>query len=300
MDWSGRSRRQGKRGSIDAKLPAIFARLHIDPGEWRLAMQTGGQTGPHEHLKISKDVPGQNLRWMSLKSIDGGAELPLARFDGCPRRDRQWMSHDLLLTAAPVASAILATLPRRSRSKYCVVAPPPLVSARTPIDSSTERRSEICAPQRALRAHTTCNPHARQRTPWTLKDRDRWVSYGERLRSRRALRRRSPALAPRPAKIANGYLSRGGRGLRSIWPSRAPQAIEKASSSLIQQWTGDPNLPQVRFDGGPRILFSRIPASLLMPIRVRSSTRAASRHVTIIRYPKCRLERTDRCLPQYF
>jgi REP element-mobilizing transposase RayT len=65
VDWSGRSRRQGKRGSIDAKLPAIFARLHIDPEEWRLAMQTGGQTfgravGRIERLRLHAQALGQS------------------------------------------------------------------------------------------------------------------------------------------------------------------------------------------------------------------------------------------------
>jgi hypothetical protein len=35
VDWTGRQVREDKRGAIDARLPPIMIRLHIDPDAWR-------------------------------------------------------------------------------------------------------------------------------------------------------------------------------------------------------------------------------------------------------------------------
>ncbi len=35
VDWTGRQFREGKRGAINAELPAILERLSIDPNQWR-------------------------------------------------------------------------------------------------------------------------------------------------------------------------------------------------------------------------------------------------------------------------
>ena len=65
VDWSGRRRRQGKRGSIDAQLPTIFVRLNIDADAWRLAMQSGGKVfgralGKIDRLRLHARTLGQS------------------------------------------------------------------------------------------------------------------------------------------------------------------------------------------------------------------------------------------------
>jgi REP element-mobilizing transposase RayT len=65
VDWSGRSRRQGKRGSMDADLPAIFVRLNIDADAWQLAMQSGGNMfgralGKVDRLRLHAKALGQS------------------------------------------------------------------------------------------------------------------------------------------------------------------------------------------------------------------------------------------------
>ena len=65
VDWSGRTRRPGKRGSIDAQLPAIFVRLNIDANAWRLAMQSGRNVfgralGKIDRLRLHAKTLGQS------------------------------------------------------------------------------------------------------------------------------------------------------------------------------------------------------------------------------------------------
>lgn len=42
IDWTGRTIRTDKRGSIDDRLPPIMQRLNIDAEAWRLAMRPRG------------------------------------------------------------------------------------------------------------------------------------------------------------------------------------------------------------------------------------------------------------------
>lgn len=42
LDWTGRARRPGKRGTIDERLPAIMQPLNIDAEAWVRAMQPNG------------------------------------------------------------------------------------------------------------------------------------------------------------------------------------------------------------------------------------------------------------------
>jgi hypothetical protein len=42
IDWTGRARRNSKRGAIDAKQPGIMQRVNLDADAWCLAMQPRG------------------------------------------------------------------------------------------------------------------------------------------------------------------------------------------------------------------------------------------------------------------
>ena len=42
LEWSGRCRRAGKRGTVDQDLPPILARMKIDPDAWQRTMRQGG------------------------------------------------------------------------------------------------------------------------------------------------------------------------------------------------------------------------------------------------------------------
>ena len=65
VDWTGRSIRDDKSGTIDPKLPPIAARLRIDPIAWRTAMQPRGNVfgralGQLDHLRLHAKALGQS------------------------------------------------------------------------------------------------------------------------------------------------------------------------------------------------------------------------------------------------
>lgn len=64
VDWTGRIRREGKHGVIDAKLPSIMHRLNVDPEAWRLAMRPRGNVfgralGRLDRLRLHARTLGQ-------------------------------------------------------------------------------------------------------------------------------------------------------------------------------------------------------------------------------------------------
>ncbi|MGH8179202.1 MAG: hypothetical protein ACREV5_23330 [Steroidobacter sp.] len=65
VDWTGRARREDKPGAIDAHLPPIMQRLHLDPDAWRLAMRPHGNVfgralGRLDHLRLHARTLGQS------------------------------------------------------------------------------------------------------------------------------------------------------------------------------------------------------------------------------------------------
>ena len=67
VDWTGRVRRDDKRGAIDNTLPPILKRLNIDPEAWQAAMQPRGNVfgralGKLDHLRLHANTLGQ--RWV--------------------------------------------------------------------------------------------------------------------------------------------------------------------------------------------------------------------------------------------
>jgi hypothetical protein len=65
VDWTGRARREDKRGAIDAQLPAIMYRLNLNTDAWRLAMQPRGNVfgralGQLDHLRLHARTLGQS------------------------------------------------------------------------------------------------------------------------------------------------------------------------------------------------------------------------------------------------
>ena len=64
VDWSGRTVAPNKSGSIDAELPTILQRLHIDPEAWQVAMRPSGNVfgraiGQLDHLRLHAKALGQ-------------------------------------------------------------------------------------------------------------------------------------------------------------------------------------------------------------------------------------------------
>jgi hypothetical protein len=64
VDWTGRIRREDKRGAIDARLPSIMHRLNVDPEAWRLAMRPRGNVfgralGRLDRLRLHARTLGQ-------------------------------------------------------------------------------------------------------------------------------------------------------------------------------------------------------------------------------------------------
>lgn len=67
VDWTGRVRREDKRGAIDNSLPPILKRLNIDSQAWQAAMQPrdnvfGRALGKLDHLRLHASTLGQ--RWV--------------------------------------------------------------------------------------------------------------------------------------------------------------------------------------------------------------------------------------------
>jgi hypothetical protein len=67
VDWTGRARREDKRGAIDKALPPILERLNIDSQAWQAAMQPRGNIfgralGKLDHLRLHANTFGQ--RWV--------------------------------------------------------------------------------------------------------------------------------------------------------------------------------------------------------------------------------------------
>jgi hypothetical protein len=67
VDWTGRVRREDKRGAIDKALPPILERLSIDSQAWQAAMQSRGNVfgralGKLDHLRLHTNTLGQ--RWI--------------------------------------------------------------------------------------------------------------------------------------------------------------------------------------------------------------------------------------------
>jgi REP element-mobilizing transposase RayT len=67
VDWTGRARREDKRGAIDNALPPILKRLNIDSLAWQAAMQPRGNVfgralGKLDHLRLHANTLGQ--RWV--------------------------------------------------------------------------------------------------------------------------------------------------------------------------------------------------------------------------------------------
>jgi hypothetical protein len=65
VDWTGRARRQDKRGAIDEELPPIMRRLNLDVDAWQLAMQPRGNVfgralGRLDHLQLHAKTLGQS------------------------------------------------------------------------------------------------------------------------------------------------------------------------------------------------------------------------------------------------
>jgi REP element-mobilizing transposase RayT len=65
LDWTGRARRDDKRGAIDARLPSIMQRLDLDADAWQLAMQPRGNVfgralGQLDHLRLHAQTLGQS------------------------------------------------------------------------------------------------------------------------------------------------------------------------------------------------------------------------------------------------
>ena len=67
VDWTGRTIRTDKRGSIPKDLPPILQRLNIEPKFWLVAVQHAGHRygiamGPIERITAYADRLGQ--RWL--------------------------------------------------------------------------------------------------------------------------------------------------------------------------------------------------------------------------------------------
>ncbi len=67
VDWTGRVRKEDKRGAIDNSLPPILKRLNIDSQAWQAAMQPRGNVfgralGKLDHLRLHANTLGQ--RWV--------------------------------------------------------------------------------------------------------------------------------------------------------------------------------------------------------------------------------------------
>ena len=65
VDWTGRIRREDKRGAINQQLPVIMQRLSIDADAWQLAMQPSGNVfgralGRLDHLRLHASALGQS------------------------------------------------------------------------------------------------------------------------------------------------------------------------------------------------------------------------------------------------
>lgn len=65
VDWTGRARREDKRGVIDQRLPAIMQRLNLDAEAWQLAMQPRGNvfgraSGQLDHMRLHARALGQS------------------------------------------------------------------------------------------------------------------------------------------------------------------------------------------------------------------------------------------------
>ncbi|HEY4366451.1 MAG TPA: transposase [Steroidobacteraceae bacterium] len=65
VDWTGRVRRENKRGAISEQLPAIMHRLRIDADAWNLAMRPQGNRfgralGRLDHLRLHASRLGQS------------------------------------------------------------------------------------------------------------------------------------------------------------------------------------------------------------------------------------------------
>jgi hypothetical protein len=65
VDWTGKARRDDKRGAIDAQLPSIMQRLNLDTEAWQLAMQPRGNVfgralGRLDHLRLHARTLGQS------------------------------------------------------------------------------------------------------------------------------------------------------------------------------------------------------------------------------------------------
>jgi REP element-mobilizing transposase RayT len=65
VDWTGRARREDKRGAIDKSLPPILMRLNIDSQAWHAAMQPRGNVfgralGKIDHLRLHANTLGQH------------------------------------------------------------------------------------------------------------------------------------------------------------------------------------------------------------------------------------------------
>jgi hypothetical protein len=76
VDWTGRSVRPDKRGSIDERLPPIAQRLNIDADAWRCAMQPRGNVfgramGKLDHLRLHANTLGQS--W--VRGLSGARKL---------------------------------------------------------------------------------------------------------------------------------------------------------------------------------------------------------------------------------
>jgi hypothetical protein len=65
VDWTGRTIRSDKRGSIDERLPPIVQRLNINPDAWHRSMQRHGNVfgramGRLDHLRLHASTLGQS------------------------------------------------------------------------------------------------------------------------------------------------------------------------------------------------------------------------------------------------
>jgi REP element-mobilizing transposase RayT len=65
VDWTGRSQRDDKKGSIDRKLPSIMHRLNLQPEAWVQAMQPSGNVfgraiGRVDHLRLHAQMIKQS------------------------------------------------------------------------------------------------------------------------------------------------------------------------------------------------------------------------------------------------
>jgi hypothetical protein len=65
VDWTGRTIRSDKRGSIDERLPPIVQRLNINPDAWHRSMQRHGNVfgramGRLDHLRLHASTLGNH------------------------------------------------------------------------------------------------------------------------------------------------------------------------------------------------------------------------------------------------